>query len=80
MICPRCNTDNGDRTICKDCGYFMYRATTQNVKKMTRAERSREDAKIIWKKVAKVLRIVWMAIVMIVMSFVMLAALTYFLM
>ena len=79
MVCARCGTDNGDRTVCKSCGYFLYRAKSQNVKKMTKSERAKEDAKIMWKKVSKVLKIIWMIIVIIVMSFLMIAALTYFL-
>ena len=56
----------------------MYRPVDQNRKKMTKAERAREDAKIMWKNIAKVLRILWMVIVMVVLSFLMIAVLTYF--
>ncbi len=78
MKCPRCGLENGDRTVCSKCGHFMYRPVDQNRKKMTKAERAREDAKIMWKNIAKVLRIVWMVIVMVVLSFLMIAVLTFF--
>ncbi len=78
MKCPRCGVENGSRTICNECGYFMYRAVDQNRKQMTKSERAREDAKIIWKNVSRVLRVAWMVLVIIVMSFLMIAVLTYF--
>lgn len=77
MKCPRCKEENGTRTICSKCGYYMYHPDVQNRVKMTKSERSKEDAKILGKKVWKVLRVVWMVIVMIVMSFLILAALMY---
>lgn len=69
MICPRCKTENGTRTICSKCGYYMYRADTMNRAKMTKGQQTLEDTKIVGKKVGKVLKYVWMIIVMIVMSF-----------
>ena len=39
MICPRCKAENGDRTICSKCGYFMYRVANQNVEKRTAVQR-----------------------------------------
>ena len=75
MKCPKCGTENGDRTICTKCGLFMYKPMGQNMKKMTQAERSKEDAKIMWKNTKKVLKVIWMIIVIIAMSFVLLAAL-----
>lgn len=44
---------------------------------MSKSERAREDAKIMGKKVWKVLRIVWIIIVVVVMSFWILAGLMY---
>ncbi len=78
MICPRCKTENGNRTICSKCGYFMYRVANQNVAPRTSFERAVDDSKIIGKNVWKVLRIIWIIIVMIVLSFWIIAALVYF--
>ncbi len=47
----------------------MYRADTMNRAKMTKGQQTLEDTKIVGKKVGKVLKYVWMIIVMIVMSF-----------
>ena len=77
MKCPRCRTENDNRTVCKKCGYYLYRATSVNLANMTKAERAKEDAKIIGKSVWKVLRVVWMVITIIVMSFLILAGLMY---
>lgn len=77
MICPRCKTENGDRTICSKCGYFMYRVANQNVEKRTAVQRAIDDTKIVGNRVWKVLRIVWIGIVMIVLSFWIIALLVF---
>ena len=77
MICPRCNTENGNRTICSKCGYYMYRPGTGNRRSMTKSEVAKEDAKIIGKRVFKFSRVVWIILVMVVMSFWILALLMY---
>lgn len=69
MICPRCKAENGTRTICAKCGYYMYHPDIMNRAKMTKSERRKEDAKIMGKKIFSILRIVWMALVIVVMSF-----------
>jgi len=68
VICPRCKTENGTRTICSKCGYYMYRPDIANRKKMTKAQQAVEDTKVVGKKAGKVLKIVWMIIVIVVMS------------
>ncbi len=77
MICPRCKTENGNRTVCSNCGYFLYRVANQNVQKRTSVERAIDDTKIMGKSVWKVLRVVWIGIVMIVLSFWILALLMW---
>ncbi|MBR6879831.1 MAG: hypothetical protein IKN14_01965 [Clostridiales bacterium] len=77
MICPRCKAENGTRTICSKCGYYMYHPDVLNRVKMTKGERAKEDAKIIWKKIFRVLRVVWMILVVIVMSLVILGVLLW---
>lgn len=78
MKCPRCREENNNRTVCKKCGYYLYRANSVNVAKMTKAERAREDAKIVGKSFWKVFRVIWIIIVIVIMSFWILAALMYF--
>jgi len=77
MICPRCKTENGNRTVCSKCGYYLYRPANQNIAKRTAGERAIDDAKIMGKGIWKILRIVWIIIVMIVMSFLLIAFLMY---
>ncbi len=77
MICPRCKTENGNRTICSNCGYFMYRVANQNIAQRTNVERAIDDTKIIGKNIWKVVRIIWIIITLIVMSFWIIAALMY---
>ena len=75
MICPRCKTENGNRTVCSNCGYFLYRVANQNVQKRTSVERAIDDTKIMTKSAWKIFRVVWIGIVLIVMSFWILAVL-----
>ncbi len=70
-------TENGNRTICSNCGYFMYRVANQNVEKRTNARRALDDAKIAGKGFWKIFRIVWIGLVIIVMSFWILALLIW---
>ena len=69
MKCPRCKTENGTRTICSKCGYFMYHPDVANRAKMTKGQQAVEDTKIVGKKVGKVLKYGWMILTLIVMSF-----------
>jgi len=69
LKCPRCKTENGTRTICSKCGYFMYHPDVANRAKMTKGQQAVEDTKIVGKKVGKVLKYGWMILTLIVMSF-----------
>lgn len=77
MICPRCKTENGNRTVCSNCGYFLYRVANQNIQKRSNLQRAVDDSKIVGKNVWKIVRVVWLVIVMIVISFWIIALLMY---
>lgn len=78
MRCPKCGSENATgRTICSECGHFMYRADISNRARMTKAQRRREDIKYAGKNVGKVARIVWMILVMLVTSFWIIALLVW---
>ena len=68
MQCPRCKTENGTRTICSKCGYYMYRPDVANRAKLTKGQQAVEDTKLVGKRVGKVFKYIWMVIVIIVMS------------
>lgn len=55
----------------------MYRVANQNVEKRTAVQRAIDDTKIVGNRVWKVLRVVWIGIVMIVLSFWIIALLVY---
>jgi hypothetical protein len=55
----------------------MYRVANQNVEKRTNARRALDDAKIAGKGFWKIFRIVWIILVIIVMSFWILALLIW---
>ena len=55
----------------------MYRVANQNIAPRTNVERAIDDTKIIGKNVWKVVRIIWIIIVMIVLSFWLIAGLVY---
>ena len=61
-------TENGNRTICSNCGYFMYRVANQNIEKRSNTQRALDDAKIAGKSFWKIFRIVWIVIVIIVIN------------
>lgn len=67
MKCPRCNTENEGRTICKKCGLFIYHQTSNKVK-MTKAQRAKEDTKIVGKKLKKIFSYIWIILLIVVMS------------
>ena len=70
-------TENGNRTVCSKCGYYMYRVANQNIEKRTNVQRAIDDSKIVGKSVWRVLRVVWIGIVMIVLSFWIIALIVY---
>lgn len=78
MKCPRCDTQNENRTICIKCGMFLYDGRTHNRVKMTPEEIKRQDIKKVFRFSAKMMRVLWMAIVIIVLSFLMLAVIQTF--
>lgn len=77
MRCPKCGTENDKRTICSNCGFFMYRADLNNRARMTKKERQKEDLKEVGKKFGKVFKVIWMILMMLAMSFWILALLTW---
>ena len=70
-------TENGNRTVCSKCGYYMYRVANQNIEKRTNVQRAIDDSKIVGKSVWRVFRVVWIGIVMIVLSFWIIALIVY---
>lgn len=69
MKCPRCKTENENRTICKKCGYYMYTGQNAPHSNMTAAQIRAADFRIASKKVSKVLLWVWRCVVIVVMTF-----------
>lgn len=77
MRCPKCGTENDKRTICLKCGHYMYRADLSNRARMTKKQRQREDIKEASKNIGKIAKVIWMILVMVVMSFWIIAFLTW---
>ena len=78
MKCPRCETENGPRSVCTKCGMFLYDGRTRNRKKMTQREIGKQDVQKFWRYSKKIVKFLWMIIVLIVMSFLMILAIQYF--
>jgi len=78
MKCPRCETENGARSVCTKCGMFLYDGRSRNRKKMTQREIGKQDAQKIWRYSKKIIKFLWMIIVMIVLSFLLILAIQYF--
>ncbi|HPE38431.1 MAG TPA: hypothetical protein PK567_02935 [Bacillota bacterium] len=77
MKCPRCGTENDNRTVCKKCSTFLYRAGAPTGKKLTREEIAKQDRRIVFNAIKKFLKIVWMIIVILVTSFLLIALVQY---
>ncbi len=78
MKCPRCETENENRSVCKSCGMFLYDGRTRNRARRTPAQIRADDARKVARFSGKILKYVWILIVMIVMSFLMIAAIQFF--
>lgn len=78
MKCPRCETENGQRNVCKKCGMFLYDGKTKNRVRMSPGERRVEDAKKGWRITKKILRVIWLIIVVLVMSYLMIYLITIY--
>ena len=78
MKCPRCETENGARSVCMKCGMFLYDGRSRNRKRMTQREIGKQDARRAWKFSKQILKFAWMIVVMLVMSFLMILAIQYF--
>ena len=79
MKCPRCKTNNDvSRTICTKCGYFLYRNSTNPRRGMTKEQIRAADRREMLGKVKKVLIILWRILVVLVMTFWIIAAIVYF--
>ena len=78
MKCPRCETENGTRSVCTKCGMFLYDGRSRNRKKMTQRDMAKLDARKVWRTSKQILKFLWMIIVLIVMSFLIILALQFF--
>lgn len=70
MRCPRCKTENENtRTICTKCGYYLYRNSNTPRSYMTKEQIAKMDRALIWKRVKTVLKWIWRALVIICVTF-----------
>lgn len=70
MKCPRCKEVNENtRTICSKCGFYMYRNSTTPRSRMTPEEIAKLDREIMLGKVKKVLKWIWRGIVILVITY-----------
>jgi uncharacterized membrane protein YvbJ len=68
MKCPRCETENDRRTICKKCGMFLSDGRTRNRVVLTPEELRKEDLKKLRRILFGILKVVWMAVVFLIIS------------
>ena len=78
MKCPRCDTENGTRSVCSECGMFLYDGQPRNRVKLSREEKRRENVNRV-KGFSKVfLTLAFRLAVMILASALILAAILHF--
>ncbi len=56
MKCPKCKTENDQRSVCKKCGLFLYRPDYRNAPKLDAKGLKARDRQIIWGAVKKIAR------------------------
>lgn len=77
MKCPKCNTENGQRSVCKSCGLFLYKADHRNAPVMSEKEIRQRDRQTILRVVKKILRFVGIIISTFIISFLLYLLLVY---
>ena len=78
MKCPRCETENGTRSVCMKCGMFLYDGRSRNRRKLSQRETAKLDAKRAWRIIKQVFKYTWMLIVLVVLSYLLVLAAQYF--
>ncbi len=58
MKCPKCNTENEQRSVCKNCGLFLYKADFRNAPKMSEKEIKQRDRQTVLRVVKKILKFI----------------------
>ena len=69
MKCPRCKTENQSRSVCSQCGKFLYSADYRNGKKLTEKELRDRDRRTAFNFFKKIGKGVWLILAIIVTSF-----------
>lgn len=69
MKCPRCKTENQSRSVCSNCGQFLYSAAYRNGKRLTENEVRARDRRTVLGFFKKIGKGVWLIMAIIVMSF-----------
>jgi uncharacterized membrane protein len=77
MKCPKCNTENGQRSVCKNCGLFLYKSDVRNVPKMSQKEIRQRDRQTILRVAKKILRFVGIIFSTFIISFLLFLLLVY---
>ncbi|MBN1892287.1 MAG: hypothetical protein JW780_05845 [Clostridiales bacterium] len=69
MKCPKCNTENAQRSVCKNCGLFLYNPDYRNTPKLNEQQLKERDRQTVWRVAKKVLKIISIIITIFVLSF-----------
>ncbi|NLW89154.1 MAG: hypothetical protein GXY43_05480 [Clostridiaceae bacterium] len=69
MKCPKCKTENENRSVCKNCGLFLYRPDRRNAPKLSDKELRQRDWRTVWRVTRKILKYVGIIITAFVLSF-----------
>ena len=78
MKCPRCKTVNENtRTICTKCGYYLFRNSTTPRSFMSKEEIAKADRELMWKKVKTVLKWFWRILVVIAVTYWIIAVIVF---
>lgn len=69
MKCPKCLTENEQRSVCKKCGMFLYNTNYRNGPKLTPEQLKQRERTQIFGFFKKIGRFLWIALGIILISF-----------
>ena len=78
MKCPRCATENGERSVCTKCGMFLYNSQSRNRTSLSKKDMGKMNAKMFWQFSKRMLKFTAILAILLVLSFFIIIAIVYF--
>lgn len=69
MKCPKCETENEQRSVCTKCGMFLYNTNYRNGPKLTPEQLKQRERAQIFGFLKKIGKFVWIVLGIVLISF-----------